>query len=109
MVAERQGAISNDLARLVALARDQQHIALLQMIDRRPNGFGAIADLLRTGTGGENSGADRRRIFAARIVVGDDDAVRVLRGDLAHQRTLAGIAVATGAEHHHKLAFDIGP
>ena len=49
------------------------------------------------------------RIFAARIVVGDDDAVGIFGGDRAHQRPLAGIAVAAGAEHHHELALGVGP
>ena len=49
------------------------------------------------------------RIFAARIVVGDDDAVGILGGDRAHQRPFAGVAVAAGAEHHDQLAFGVRP
>ena len=49
------------------------------------------------------------RIFAARIVVGDDDAVGIFGGDRAHQGPLAGIAVAAGAEHHHQPAFGVRP
>ncbi len=48
-------------------------------------------------------------IFAARIVVGDDDAVGALGGDLAHDRALAGVAVAAGAEHDDQLAPRVGP
>ena len=48
-------------------------------------------------------------LFAARIVVGDDDAVGFLRGDGAHHRPLAGVAVAAGAEHHDQPAVDIRP
>ena len=43
-------------------------------------------------------------VLAARIVVGDDDAVGEPRGDLAHHRPLAGIAVAAAAEHHDEPA-----
>ena len=48
-------------------------------------------------------------VLAARIVVGDDDAVGGLGGDAAHDRPLAGVAVAAGAEHDDELAGRIGP
>ncbi len=87
----------------------KQRIARLQPGDRGPDRLGAVADFPGALGGAEDRGADRLRIFAARIVVGDDDAVGIFGGDRAHQRTLAGIAVAAGAEHHHQLAFRIRP
>ena len=55
----------------------------LQLGNRPPDRFGAIADLDGARRIGENGGANRRRILAARIVVGDDDPVGALRGDRA--------------------------
>ena len=49
-------------------------------------------------------GADRRRLLAARIVVGHQGEVGQPRGDLAHHRPLAAIAIAAAAEHHDQLA-----
>ena len=43
-------------------------------------------------------------VLAARVVVGDDDAVGEPFGRLAHQRALAGIALAAAAEHHEHAA-----
>ena len=47
---------------------------------------------------------DAARIFGARVVVGDDDVVRELRGDGAHQRALARVAIAAAAEHDVQAA-----
>ena len=67
---------------------------------RRSIACRAVADLVRARAGGEHGGADRRRVLAARIVVGDDRDVGERARDRAHQRPLAAIAVAAGAEHH---------
>ena len=48
---------------------------------------------------------DRRRIFAARIVAGDDQVIGMARGDLAHQRPLAAIAVAAAAKHAEQTSL----
>ena len=39
------------------------------------------------------------RILRARIVVGDDDLIGEFVGNGAHQRPLAGVAIAAAAEH----------
>ena len=44
------------------------------------------------------------RILRARVVVGDDQQVGAARGDLAHQRPLAAVAVAAAAEHDDQPA-----
>ena len=93
----------------MALAGDQQHVAGFQLGNAGADRLGAVADFGRACCRGQNSGADRGRALAARIVVGDDDAVGILLRDAAHDRPLAGIAVATGAEHHHQSAGGIGP
>src|SRR6202007_961637 len=46
--------------------------------------------------------------IAAGIVVRESDGVGFLGGDGAHQRPLAGVAVAAGAEHHDQPVADIG-
>ena len=109
MIAERQHLLADDLAGFMALAGDQQHVAAAKLGDRRADRLAAVADLDRARRRLEDRGADRGGILAARIVVGDDDAVGELRGDLAHHRPLAGIAVAAAAEHHDEPAGDIGP
>ena len=59
-----------------------------------------VADLAPTRTRRQHRGADRGRILAARIVVGDDRHVGEARRGRAHQRPLAAIAIAAGTEHH---------
>ena len=89
VIAERQHLAADDLAGLVALAGDQQHVAGLKRRDGAADRLAAVADLADVRArrrAVEDGGADRRRIFAARIVVGDDDAVGALRRDRAHQR-----------------------
>src|SRR6185437_13722513 len=71
--------------------------------------FGAVADFGRARRCSQNGDADRAWLFAAWIVVGDDDAVGILRRNAAHDRALAGVAVAAGAEHHHQLADGVRP
>ena len=90
--------VADDLAGLVALAGDAEHVAGLEHGDGAGDRLAAVADLDRVGRGGEDRLADRGRVLGARIVVGDDDHVGVVGGGLAHQRPLAGIAVAAGAE-----------
>ena len=69
---------------------------------RSPMSFAALAAL-------RIADADQAGVLAARIVVGNDDAVGIVGGNRAHQRTLAGIAVAAGAEHHDKPALRVRP
>ena len=51
---------------------------------------------------------NRCGIFAARIVTGHQIAVGTLRHDRAHQRALAGVAVAAATEHAHQPAVARG-
>ena len=53
---------------------------------------------------GEDLRDDRVAVFAARIVVGDDDAIGQRLGDRAHLRTLARVALAAAAEHADQRA-----
>ena len=61
------------------------------------------------GRAGQDGGADRGRIFAARIVVGDDDAVGVLGRDRAHQRPLARSRSPPAPNTTTSLPLGVGP
>src|ERR1700686_4440934 len=107
MIAEWQHTVADDLPGLMALASDQERIALAKAGDRGPDRFAAVANLPAALGGGQDRRADRCRIFAAGIVVGDNDMVGIFGSDRAHQRTFAGVAVAAGAKHHNEAAFGV--
>jgi hypothetical protein len=68
-----------------------------------------VADLHHLGPrAAQDLGADRGRVFATGIVVGDDGHVGQPRGDLAHDRPLAAVAVAAGAEDADQPATGVG-
>src|SRR5512135_2389869 len=78
VVRERHNAIADDLPGLVALARDQQHVAGLELRNSHPNSLGTIANFCGTRRFGENGTTDCGRVFAAWVVIGNDDAVGIL-------------------------------
>ena len=93
----------------MALAGDDQQIAAApSSATARRIAARAVADLERIRGGGQDLAADGRRILAARIVVGDDDAIGEPRGDLAHLRTLAAVAIAAAAEDDDQPAAGMG-
>ena len=47
----------------------------------------------------DDVGDDRIAVLAARVVIGDDDAIGKPLRDGAHERSLAGIALAAATEH----------
>jgi len=57
----------------------------------------------RFGASGQDRTADRRWIFAARIVVGDNHGVGKFLDDRAHLRPFAGIAIAAATEDSNQL------
>src|SRR4249920_2924357 len=112
MIAERQRAIADDLAAFVAFAGDQQNVAGLERRNRTVDRLAPVADLahIRSATSPfQDGGADRSWIFAARIIVSDDDAIGAFCRDRAHQCAFALVAVAARAEHDDKLTFDVRP
>ena len=96
--------VAHRLALLMALAGDHQDVTVGQHGGGRPDRLAAVADFLGVARAGQNLRPDRGRRFAARVVVGDDHRIGQTGGDLAHQRPLGAIAIATGAEHHDQLA-----
>ena len=109
MIAKGNDFPAYGLAGLVPFAGDQQHVAWRKVGNGLRDRFAAIADLAGARRGSDDRAADRRRILAARIVIGNDDDVGLFRGDRAHQRTLAGIAIAAGAEHHDEATLHVRP
>ena len=104
-------ASSNAIARspticflLVAFAGDEQTVARIQPLDGGADGPGAVADLHRAGTGVEDRPPDQCRVFAAGVVVGNDDSVGEPGCNLAHLPPLADIPLAAAAEDHDERA-----
>ena len=93
----------------MALAGDQENIAGAQIGNRCPDCLTPVADFRGAGGGGEDGGADGGWLFAARIIVSDDYPVGLGGGDFTHQRPLAAIAIAAGAENDDKFAARRGP
>ena len=56
---------------------------------------------------GQDLGADRGRVFGARVVVGDDQQFGPGGRGGAHQRALGPVAVPAGAEHDQQPARDL--
>src|SRR5262245_7999026 len=93
----------------MALAGDQEHIATAQIRYRAADRLATIADFECAGRGFEDRRADCRGIFAAGIIVGDDDPVRELGGDCSHHGPLASVAVAATTEYDDQPAARVGP
>ena len=93
----------------MALTGNKDDITLAHHCDCRMDGFRPVTNLAGAGRRDENFAADRCRDFAAWVIVSDDDYVRVLDSDLAHNRPLALVAVATAAEDADQLAGDKRP
>ena len=97
------------LTGLVALACDDDDVAGARKVERggdRGPSVALLEDLGAVPRAGalEHRGADRAGCSRARVVVGHDDHVGEPRGELAHERPLAGVAVAAGAEDHDQPA-----
>ena len=92
------------LTLLVPFSRDHQNVARPERVQPRLDRLRPVPDLRRPWAAAQDVGPDRSRVLAPGIVVGDDDPVRQSRRRLAHQGTLAAVAVSAGAEHDVKLA-----
>ena len=97
----------------MSLARDDDRVAGPGGGDGGRDRLCAVADLphlaaarFAAGTG-QDLGADGRRVFGARVVVGDDQQLGPGGRGGAHQRALGPVAVAPGAEHDQQPARDL--
>src|SRR4029450_13303560 len=71
-VVKGQHSVADNLARLMAFARDKNDIARASDANRFSNRLAAPPDLRCSGSSGHNGGTDRSRIFASRVVVSDN-------------------------------------
>ena len=69
----------------------------------------AIADSMAPGAAARIARRISAGVLAARIVVGDIDAIGKLGRELAHQRPLAAVAIAAGAEHDREPPLGMRP
>ena len=86
----------------MALAGDQHHVRWLGRLQGQGDGAGAVRLGARLAAGRQTAqhvGHDGLRVFAARVVAGDEHFIGQPRGGRAHQRALAFVAVAAAAEH----------
>jgi len=107
LVGKRTALAAHFLVVLVTLAGDQHHVGRIGVGQRAFDGLGAI-DLDDRRPGVAQAGAhgldDGPRLFVARVVAGQHQAVGPAFGGLRHQRALAGIAVAATAEHAPQMS-----
>src|SRR5690606_39684762 len=98
-ITEGQALAGHFLPGLMALAGHQHSIAGFCLQDGLADGGGTVA--LHHGDYTAHAGADgvndQVAILVARIVIGEDDAVRQTRSDRSHFGALALVAVATAA------------
>src|SRR6185503_5053920 len=92
-VAEWPALAADDLVILVPLSGDEHGVARARFRERRVDRARAVA-LDEHLAGPADPAQDHRDnavgVFAAWVVVGDDDAIREPLGGLAHERALAG-------------------
>src|SRR5262249_5205392 len=109
VVGERYNTIANDLSGLVTLAGNQQHVSRFEISNCFPDRFRAIANFRSPRRMRQNSSTDGGGTLGARVVVRNDNPVRILCRYPAHNRAFASISVAPRAEYHNKFAAGIGP
>src|SRR5438270_10860885 len=84
----------------VSVARDEDHVAGARLVHRAEDRDLAILDRLDVALddAGEHLLDDRGRRLPARVVARHDDVIGEARGELAHDRTLARVALAAATE-----------
>src|SRR5215475_11410304 len=108
-VVKRMDLAANDLAGFMALAGNDKHITSPETGNGSADRGAALADFDGARCGGEDRAANRRRIFAARIVIGDVNTVGESGCHLTHQRPFAAVPIATSAEHDDKAGRSMWP
>src|SRR5258707_12658401 len=89
MIAEWHDFLSNDLTSFVALAGNHERVAGFKVGHRTADRLIAVTDLIGAGGTTQNRGPDCAGLFAAGIVVRDDDAVRLSGRNCPHQVPLS--------------------
>src|SRR5574341_2447526 len=107
-VVEGEHLGADNLIRRVALAGDDDHVASAGPAERGLNGGLPVWKCLiavergAPGDARDDVGDDRLGPLAPRVVGGDPDAIAEARGDGAHERALAAVAIAATTEDHRK-------
>src|SRR3954467_3509857 len=106
-VVERDLAPARELlALLVALAGDDDDVALVRDGDRAPDRLAAVEHDLGIRPGARDDlRDDPLGVLGARVVGGDDRQVGELGRDAAHERALAAVAAPARAEDADDSAF----
>ncbi len=109
-VIKRNDGGADDLSLFVAFAGNDQNVASTKVFQRRCNRLATAADILRARQIGRADArhyriADGGGVFAARVVVGDNDAVGVACGNRAHLRTLAAVTITAAAKDDMQFAM----
>jgi hypothetical protein len=110
-VEERMLDAADVLVVLVALAGEQDHVGGRRRADRVADRLGPVldhVDLVVADGADQDLREDEVRRLEPRVVAGHDHVLGELDRDRAHQRALAGIAVAAAAEHAPELAAALG-
>src|SRR6185503_7208293 len=89
---------------LVALAGDQDDVAVARALERACDSAAPVRLDVEVGRAGEHLVDDRERILAARVVGGDDRDVGELRRDASHEWALLAIAVPAAADDAEQTA-----
>ena len=98
-VGKRQRPVADDLAGFMTFAGDDQRIARLSACSTPARIASPRSPIsLAPGAAARIAARMLAGFSRARVVVGDDDDVGEPRRDLAHDRPLAGIAIAAAAE-----------
>ena len=98
----------------MSLAGNDKNVAGAKVFQRGGNGLAPASDVLRTwlvacGNACHDGGAYTGGIFAARIVVGHDNIIRMTGGNGTHLRALAHVAISAAAENDMQLAMTVWP
>ena len=106
-VGEVDGLLCKDLVILVTLATDEDDVAGACALESRADGLLTVsyALLLDAWDADNNLINDGLWVFATRVVAGDDADIAVLASSLAHEGTLALVAVATAAKDGDESAI----
>ena len=92
----------NDLVILVAFARNHHRVPFVSILNRKiyrfnsvlnQDGFLALFDSRR------NLFENLSRVFGARIIAGNNREIRLLAGDLSHDRSFCEVTITATAKH----------
>ena len=99
MIGVGDDGLTHDLTCLVALARDQQNIASLEIAGRHCDGIGPACNLDRAGRRRHDSLPDHGGFLTSRVVISDVNVVGMSNCRASHFGTLSGVPVTAAAKN----------